>query len=42
MKYERPTVEHRERIDEPLVLGLSTAAPSSPAWKDEEDSEKAD
>jgi hypothetical protein len=32
-----PAVEHREQIDEPLIVG--TSATSSPEWRDEEGTE---
>ncbi len=34
MHYEPPAIEHRERIDDPLIVGGSIL---SPTWKDGED-----
>ncbi|MGH9029445.1 MAG: hypothetical protein ACRDV4_07505 [Acidimicrobiales bacterium] len=35
MEYRPPAVEHRERIDEPLVLG-TVGGPVSPRWTPED------
>ena len=32
--YQPPAIEHRERIDEPLVVGSSNTFNISPTWRD--------
>ncbi|HUC37324.1 MAG TPA: hypothetical protein VMR97_09390 [Acidimicrobiales bacterium] len=39
MEYRPPAVEHRQRIDDPLVLGTNTLKSGSPSWTDEDEQE---
>ncbi|HUC37325.1 MAG TPA: hypothetical protein VMR97_09395 [Acidimicrobiales bacterium] len=39
MEYRPPAVEHRQRIDDPLVLGANTLKNASPSWTDEDEQE---
>ncbi|HUC37323.1 MAG TPA: hypothetical protein VMR97_09385 [Acidimicrobiales bacterium] len=41
MEYRPPAVEHRQRIDDPLVLGVTTGG-TSPSWTDEDEAESND